>query len=173
MIAFKVDDLFERAIFPGFPFRNRDWLAIAFERNSYDNTRLPEWFFRSASQHFNADGQNKLLIKGDCFALSEQIAEVVAVDFDWDSYRNFMLSPESYSLEYKMASKDRSCGCWADAELTIFGGSPEEMTAVLADFGGADAVLARVEREFFLDERDGNEDLRAYFRGLLFPEHRR
>jgi len=172
MAALAVDDLFEAEIFPEFPFRNRHWLAVAFERNSHDNTRMPEWFFRAASKHFNPDGKSKLLVKGDCFALDGQLAEVIAVAFDWESYRDFMLSRAGFSIEYKMANDDGTCACWADAELTIFGGAFDKMIKLLDDHGGRNSMLTRIEEEFFLDERAGNEDMRAFFRGLLFPECR-
>lgn len=172
MTARSIYDIFENHIFPGFPFRNRDWLAVAFERNSHDNARMPEWFFRCASKHFNRDGQEKLLIKGDCFALDGRPKEVVEVAFNWDDYHNFMLLPEGFSLEYKMVSEDGACGCWADAELTVFGGAADEMTGLFDDLGGRNSMLASIEREFFLDEPTGNEDMRAYFRGLLFPDCR-
>lgn len=166
-----IDDLFSNRIFPGFPFKDRSWLAVAFERNMYDNTRMPEWFFLGASTIFNPSGRSKLLIKGDCFAL-EGRDEVAHVDFIWDSYAGFMRSQEGFSLEYKMTNDAADFGCWADAELTIVGGEQGRMDALFNRCGGREPMLERIEREFFLDEPTGNEDMRSYFRGLLFPDSR-
>jgi hypothetical protein len=163
---------FEREIFPGFPFRNRDWRAVAFERDNYDNSRIPEWFFRSASMCFNDDGKNTLSIKGDCFALDGHVSEIVEVPFEWEDYRDFMLSPQAFSIEYKMVSKDGACACWTDAELTVFGGEAEKMTRVLDTNGGADSILEKIEQEFFLGASSGYEEMRTFFRGLLYPEQR-
>lgn len=171
MIADVVDDLFSDRIFPGFPFKNQSWLAVAFERNMYDNTRMPEWFFREASIAFNPSESSKLLIKGDCFVLEGQ-DEVARIRFNWDSYSRFMQSPEGFSLEYKMANDAADFGCWADAELTVVGGESSKMDALLDRCGGRESMLRRIEREFFLDEPAGNEDMRIYFQGLLFPDRR-
>lgn len=173
MTAPRIEDLFGEEIFPGFPFRNDNWLAVAFERDDYDNTRMPEWFFRAATRHFNQDGENKLLIMGEPVLSPHFSQEIGDIPFDWEHYRSFMLSAERSAIEYKMASEDRKCGCWADPEMTIFGGAPEKMSELLNDAGGRDAMLAHIEQEFFLGEPTGNEDMRSFFRGLLFPEHRK
>lgn len=171
MIASLADHLFSDEIFPGFPFKSQSWLAVAFERNRYDNTRMPEWFFREASMVFNPSGSSKLFIKGDCFAL-EGRDEIASVGFDWDSYSGFMRSPEGFSLEYKMANGAADFACWADPELTVIGGESDRMDVLLDKCGGRESMLGHIEREFFLDESTGNEDMRSYFQGLLFRDRR-
>jgi hypothetical protein len=171
MIAIPLDSLFSNNIFPEFPFKNQGWIAVAFERNAHSNTRMPEWFFRSACKYYNPNGKNSLLIKGDFFLING-LEEVVEIAFDWDSYKNLIFSPAGFSLEYKMIDKKRRCACWADPELTIFGGEPREMIKLLDEYGGRDHMLKNIESEFFLDRQSGNEDMRAYFRGLLFPQQR-
>jgi hypothetical protein len=173
MIASQIKDLFEDEIFPSFPFSNVNWLAVAFERDDYDNARMPEWFFCAATRRFNQDGENKLLIMGEPVVSPHFSQETADIPFDWEHYRNFMLSTERSAVEYKMASEDRKCGCWTDSEMTIFGGVPEKMIELFNDFGGRNAMLAHIEQEFFLDEPSGYEDMRLFLRGLLFPEHRK
>ncbi|HYG05103.1 MAG TPA: hypothetical protein VD865_01680 [Stenotrophomonas sp.] len=171
MTASIVDPLFSDHIFPDFPFKNQNWLAVAFERNGYDNTRMPEWFFREASNVFNPSESSKLLIKGDCFAL-EGRGKIACVGFNWDCYSRFMRSAEGFSLEYKMANGTADFACWADPELTVIGGESSKMDEVLDRCGGRESMLGHIEREFFLDEPAGNEDMRRYFRGLLFRDGR-
>lgn len=166
-----ITDLFTDRIFPGFPFRNQHWLAVAFERNMYDAARMPEGFFREASRVFNPSRKSKLLMTGDCFVLEGRV-DVALVGFDWDGYSSFMRSKEGFSLEYKMASDSGDWGCWADQELTVVGGEQRKMDRLLEQCGGRESMLKRMETEFFLDEPAGNEDMRAYFRGLLFPDER-
>lgn len=165
----QLDQIFGSQIFPGFPFRREDWIAVAFERNRYDNTRLPQQFFESASQHFSSPRNRSLFVSGDLF----DNGKIARVDFKWQEYRSFMLSPDSFSLEYKIFSENLSCACWADEEITIFGGSPAQMNAVMDDYGGRDSFLSTMEDEFFLKSREGNSDMRHYLAGLLFPEQRR
>jgi len=133
---------------------------------------MPERFFHEASLVFNPSRESKLLIMGDCFAL-EGRSDVASVDFVWDDYSSFMRSKDGFSLEYKMASDSGNFGCWADPELTVVGGEQDKMDMLLEQFGGRESMLKRIETGFFLDEPAGNEDMRAYFRGLLFPNERK
>ncbi|MBX9400090.1 hypothetical protein K4L06_02120 [Lysobacter sp. BMK333-48F3] len=154
-----------------FPFRDSGWIAVAFERNAHGHARMPEWFFRAAAKRFNGDGAVRLLIAGDCFAQA-RFVDVCVVPFEWDRYREFMSRPELGSIEYRMASSDRMCGGWADADLTVFGGEPEPMTALLADLGGAGRLLQHMRQEFLLGDAAAYPDMDLFFRRLLFPELR-
>lgn len=156
---------------PDFPFRNPSWIAVAFERNSYDNTRMPDWFFRAASKHFGGMGAVELLIAGDCFQKAG-LPEVSVESFEWERYRKFMLRPEAYSVEYKITSADLQCGCWADPDITVFGGAPAQMSAVLDDLGGAKRLLEHMRQEFLLGAVDGYEEMDQFFQRLLFPNLR-
>lgn len=53
-----VDPLFSDHVFPDFPFKNQNWLAVAFERNRYDNTHARVVFPRGIKrvQSFKQDG---------------------------------------------------------------------------------------------------------------------
>lgn len=166
-----MNGLFAGQIFPEFPFKKHNWLAVAFERNMYDGARMPEWFFREASLVFNPSRELKLLVMGDCFTL-EGRNELALVDFTWDEYAKFMRSKDGFSLEYKIASDLGDFACWADAELTVVGGEQDRMDILLNHFGGRESMLGCIEKEFFLDKPVGNEDMRVYFRKLLFPSER-
>lgn len=157
---------------PDFPFLDPSWVGVAFERNSYDNTRMPDWFFRAASKHFDGMGAIELLIAGDCFSKAG-LPEVCAVPFEWESYRRFMLRPEAYSVEYRMASADLQCGCWANPDITIFGGASIQMSAVLDELGGAKRLLEHMRQEFLLGDVVGYEEMDQFFQRLLFPSLRK
>ena len=153
---------------PDFQFRDETWIAVAFERNAYDNTRMPEWFFRVASHQFARSGAVGLLIQGDYFS-EAGLSEVTVEPFEWSSYQEFMLRPEAYSLEYRMASSDLQCGVWADADITVFGGEPTLMTAVIDELGGANVLLEHMRQEFLLGDISGYQEMDEYFQRLLFP----
>ena len=155
-----------------FPFQNSEWVAVAFERNQYDNTRIPQWFFRTASERFGSEPNSVLLIAGDLFGQSEE-DKVKRVRFTWEDYRQFMLTPEVYSVRYQMASEDLRCGCWADEDITVFGGDPELMTQVLGDLGGSDIMLAHMRKEFILSDVDAYPQFDEYLQGLLSPNKRK
>lgn len=155
-----------------FPFSNPAWIAVAFERNAYDKSRMPEWFFRAASEYFGRDGAVEWLIAGDCF-VQDGLPEICAQSFNWQSYREFMFGPKTHSTEYRMAAADRSCGCWADPDITIFGGEPKQMSVLLAALGGPDHLLAHMRQEFLLGDVAGHSDMDHFFQGLLFPDRRK
>jgi hypothetical protein len=116
-------------------------------------------------------GAVELLIAGDCFQKAG-LPEVSVESFEWERYRKFMLRPEAYSVEYKITSADLQCGCWADPDITVFGGAPAQMSAVLDDLGGAKRLLEHMRQEFLLGAVDGYEEMDQFFQRLLFPNLR-
>ncbi|HSX63873.1 MAG TPA: hypothetical protein VLF15_04040 [Pseudoxanthomonas sp.] len=166
-----LNSVFREDLEPDFPFQDSSWIAVAFERNAYDNTRMPEWFFQTMSKHFGDFGKIALLIAGDCFA-GAGLPAVCPIPFEWESYRTFMLRPETYSVEYRMTSTDMQCGCWADADITLFGGTPVQMSAVLDELGGPERLLHHMRQEFLLGDVDGYDAMDKFFQRLLFPSKR-
>lgn len=159
-------DIFSRTIFPGFPFREPEWIAIAFERDNYDNTRMPEWFFREAADEFSADG--RMLIKGYGENFCGHPSNTLELAFSWDEYKKFMLSKKGYSPEYLMVGAAGSWACRADGELAVFGGEPTRMNRIFARHGGKDEVFAAMQRDFSLHDEQRNSELRTYLRELVF-----
>ncbi|MEI2454003.1 hypothetical protein [Lysobacter firmicutimachus] len=154
---------------PDFPFRDRSWIAVAFERNAYDRTYMPEWFFRAASKRLG--DRVALLVAGDGFA-DAGLAEVCALPFAWEDYREFMARPRAYSLAYRMTGADAAFGCVADADMTVFAGEAARMEALLADVGGAGRLLEHMRQEFLLGDTGGYPEMDLFFQRLLFPSKR-
>lgn len=61
---------------------------------------------------------------------------------------------------------------WFFREASNVFNPSSKMDELLDRCGGREPMLGRIEREFFLDEPAGNEDMRRYFRGLLFRDGR-
>jgi hypothetical protein len=154
-----------------FPFRDMSWRAVAFERNSYDNARLPQWFFEAASGVFSPSGEGDLLIAGDCFD-SAGLPRVCRVPFNWTAFRAKMLEPAFYSVEYQIANSDLTCGCLADAEITIFGGEPVRMAQVFERLGGEERLLQIMRQEFLLGDTGAYEEMDRFLQGLIDPKKR-
>jgi hypothetical protein len=165
VISIAVEKAFSTEIFPGFPFANRTWRGVAFERDSYDNTRVPEDWFRSA---LGAFGPGTISVRGWGGAFERRPAHTAMVPFDWPAYREFMLAPENWSVEYKMLGSTQDWGVWADAEITVWGGSPELMERAFSALGGTECVLARVKREFGVVDGGRYAELRAYLETLVY-----
>lgn len=156
---------------PDYPFSDPSWVCVAFERNFYDNTRMPNWFFIAASKFFNANGATELFVSGDCF-LDSGLPSVCVVPFEWESYRRLMLRPDLYSVEYRMASSDLQCGCLADPDITVFGGVPSIMAALLDSLGGSSRLLEHMRQEFLLGDLASYKEMDQFFHRLLFPDQR-
>jgi hypothetical protein len=157
--------VFAERIFPGFPFTNDNWVAIAFDRDNYDNTRMPEWFFREAQAEFHRPG-DVLLVKGYGEQF-EKAGGVLEVPFEWSSYKAFMLSPENYSPEYQLKSSGIEWAFWADPEISVWGGSKEAMKRIFDRRGGRGAVLSSMFEDFHLTDFSRNRELQEFLRGLV------
>lgn len=160
-----LDDVFAEHIYPGFPFKDKSWLALALERDSYDGTRMSQDLFSNLRSVFDPDSEEVLWIFGDLIESTR--VEGIKIPFQWDAYRNFVLSDSGFSLEYKIVAGSGLLAVWADADLTLIGGEASAMEKVLSVYGGRDAFLKIIETQFFGDYKSGNEDMRCYFRSLL------
>lgn len=150
------------------PFNDRSWLGIAFDRNAYDNCRMPERFFRYASQHFAESNDPEILIAGECFKCGG-LPEIAALPFTWESYREFMLCPSHYCTEYRMAGANSKFACLADADVTVFGGASGPMEKVYSSMGGKAEVLGGMRQEFFLGDSQSYPEFDRYLRRLVGP----
>lgn len=146
-------------------FKDPAWKAVAFDRNAYDNTRMPEWFFRAASDEAQRLGDFRLIIADDA-AVSGAV-EVHVLPFEWGSYSSYMLGKGASSVEYRMASENLLCGCWADPDITVFGGSPALMHSVFQALGGEDVLLNRMRQEFFHGDVQSYGEMDRFLRCLL------
>lgn len=159
--------IFGRQIFPAFPFARNDWMAIAFERDNYDNTRLPEWFFVEARNEFARPG-SQIFIKGYGERFGRSEGDCVGIPFEWVTYKAFMQSSENYSPEYQMQGDSSNWGFWADPEISVWGGDAAIMARIFDRKGGKAHVVDSMFKDFHLSEMSANRDLQTYLRSLVF-----
>lgn len=158
---------FSSKIFPGFPFRNNDWVAIAFERDNYTNVRLPEWFFRAAQELLDSSGEI-MLIKGYGEIFDRAPGGVITIPFDWIKFETFMLAPENYSPEYQIEGSKGDWAFWADPELSVWGGHAVIMEKIFDRFGGKQKILISMLKDFYISDIEANAQLYSYLRHLVF-----
>ena len=166
----KINSIFLEEAGPEDYFKDPAWIAVAFERNAYDNTRMPEWFFSAASRQARTHGDVMLMIAGDSALRGEE--DVHVLPFDWESYRTYMLKQGARSVEYRMASEHLLCGCWADPDITVFGGAPALMSTLLDEIGGTEVMLNHMRQEFVLGDVESYEKMDAFFHHLLTAARR-
>lgn len=157
--------LFSQTIYPFFPFAKKGWIAVAFDRDNYDNTRLPEWFFVEAHKEFARPGAF-MYVKGygEDF---ESTGECLEIPFEWEAYRSFMLAPKNYSPEYKIHGVANDWAFWADPEISVWGGDAAAMERIFSRIGGKEQVFALMLSDFHLSDLTANQELQGYLRGLL------
>lgn len=170
VVADQVKRLFGDTIFPMFPFQDRGWLAIAFERNNYDNRRVPEWVFRRGI--CLAEKGSDIIICGYGQPYSSVNGELgaICVSADWSAYSTFMLDRKNYSPDYFIYSTTGNWGLWSDSDLTVFGGDHEMMVPILESLGGTDAAIQFMRKEFGLLDFKTNQELDKYLHALIHRE---
>jgi hypothetical protein len=82
---------------------------VAFERDNYDDARVPESFSRTLSEEFACLGDDRLCIEGYGAAFDRMPEGCLEIAFSWDTYRDAMLNRDDYSVEYRMLSNGASC----------------------------------------------------------------
>lgn len=161
--------LFSQKIYPDFPFVKKDWLAIAFDRDNYDNTRLPEWFFGEAKLEFSQH-QEPILLKG-YGERYENIGDGIELPFEWEAYRQFMCTSKNYSPDYMMKGPANDWAFWGDPETSVWGGEAAAMERIFDRRGGKEAVFALMLEEFGIPfGLSAYHELQAYLRRLVYPQ---
>ena len=161
-----ISKLFEEEIFPGFPFKNKLWLGIAFDRDRWV-TRIPQWYFEQI-QELLPPG-NVMCIYGSAISGSGGTSSYVylgALDFSWRDFSSFMATDANYSPEYWIFDRDGRWACRADAELTVWGAEASIMNAFYSRQGSAAGVLQMMIDEMgVLPEAHG--DMYRYLQKLV------
>lgn len=162
--------LFSKEIFPGFPFRPAGWRALAFNRDTVGNIRLPEivWhhLFREVSIRtcetvaFVASPQP---ITGGIVAEREQ-PFVVALDVQ--RVLAHFSDMSMYLPEFFMAGGSEHWAVWGDSDLTVLGGEFHLISTLIEELGGESKVIEDMARDFGLDEAPDSADMWAYLKGL-------
>lgn len=142
-----VSGLFEKDIFPGFPFKNKRWLGIAFDRDRWA-TRIPQWFFEE---------MQGLLLPGDVMCIygssvsgsgqTSSHAHLGSIDLSWKEFSSFIASDANYSPEYWMFDRRGRWACRADPELTVWGAESSTMDAFYSLHRGKAGVLQMMANE--------------------------
>lgn len=160
--------LFSAEIFPGFPFREKSWKALVFDRDQYE-AFLPEKCFRAAEKAFNKSGDLRLYISYEMPDSLNAEMKVANIPFDWLALREFAFSGVNDWNEYKMVSSDYSCAIWSDQEITVFGGKSENMDVMINLLGGPGAVVKGMVDEMLLGDEGNYPDYVRYIRRLVYP----
>jgi hypothetical protein len=161
-----IDGLFEKDIFPGFPFKNKRWLGIAFDRDRWV-TRLPQWYFEEMQDLLLP--RDVMCIYGSSASGSDQTSsytQLGSFDFSWKEFLSFITSDANYSPEYWMFDRHGRWACRADPELTVWGADPLIMRTVYSRHGGSAGVLRMMTDEMDV-LREVHDDMYRYLQELV------
>jgi hypothetical protein len=158
--------LFAPTIFPSFPFAQRQWLAVAFDRDNYDNTRMPQWWFEAAAESFDAT-QSEILM-GPCgpYEAGDKM-EIIKVPFEWTKYRLAAQDELRLCPEFILAGSRLDWGVWADPEITVWGGSSAGMNLAISRLGGKGRVLQLMQEDFGVSQSNDQQELISYLKLLI------
>lgn len=150
------------------PFRNEDWVAVAFDRDNYDNTRLPDDVFEDLVEVVRADCA-RFIICGSMskFSIDGYVpTQCEKTGTTWSEYKKFLMDNDNYAPEFFVFSESKNWGIWADMEITLLGGERRIMNKIIEKRGGVDRVLANMLDEFGVSEADYPEFC-AYLKRLI------
>ena len=158
--------LFASTIFPSFPFSEQQWLAVAFDRDNYDDTRMPQWWFEAAAESFDAT-QSEVLI-GPCgpYAAADKI-ELVQIPFEWSKYQLAARNELRLCPEFILSGSRLDWGVWADPEITVWGGNSLAMNRAISRLGGKGHVLRLMKEDFGVDQSNEHHELIGYLKSLI------
>lgn len=162
----RIRALFASTIFPSFPFSDLQWVAVAFDRDNYDNARMPQWWFEAAAESFDAT-QSEILI-GPCgpYASCDQV-DLVRIPFEWSKYQAAARIDLRLCPEFVLAGSRCDWGVWADPEITVWGGSSIRMNRAISKLGGNGHMLQQMQEDFGVRQADQHQELAGYLQMLI------
>jgi hypothetical protein len=167
LTSLSISKYFRDSIYPEFPFADPTWAGIAFDRDNYDYTRMPELFFRRAVDTFAEARRERIFVRGFGAYFDSRPGRRAIVDFEWTAYRKFVMSKQNYSPEYQMVGSSGQWACWMDPELTVWGGTAEKMNEIYDLHGGREHVLTMMRSEFRIEDDAAHAQMLEFFRTLL------
>jgi hypothetical protein len=111
------------------PFRLPGWRGCVIDRDQFDSTNMPRELFDAVVK---AAGSEQLFIAR--YTPGGDGAEQIAAN--WDAFREFVFTPEHWSLEFVLFDSSTQWAILAELDVTVFGASSELAAAV-------DAILVQ------------------------------
>ena len=119
------------------PFADEHWRGCALDRDTYDNTRVPQHLFEAI---VSAAASKELSVCG-YFPAGESCASLAPT---WDAYSSYMLTHDNWSLEYVVCDQSGQWALLADADATVFGAAPELAAVVDAQLASRGTSLSQL-----------------------------
>lgn len=162
--------IFGARIFPGFPFDNDGWVAIAYDRDREGGNRLPERIWRlliDAVRSMTADSRAYVISPYPIVAgtVSEH-AQPFEVPLSIAGVHGYFGESDRYLPEFLMAGVSEAWAIWGDSDITVLGGSRFIMSAVSEALGGEEGMVDEMARSFRLSDCVEDESMHLYLRDL-------
>lgn len=126
------------------PFRLPGWRGCVIDRDQFDATNMPRELFDAVVK---AAGSEQLCIAR--YTPGEDGVERIAAS--WESFREFVLTPENWSLEFVLFDSSMQWAILAELDVTVFGASSKVAAAVDAVLGQQGLSLAGLTDRHFPD----------------------
>lgn len=133
-----LDRYFASAIYPAFPFRNRHWLAVAFDSASH-GARMPRWYFDLLVQTYTHIRAPMIMYVRHP-DLGPSNWRRLDIPMEWPAFEEAMGQTGSASCEIRMIDGLGRWACWSTGELTVWGGDADDMTLIYERMGGRERV---------------------------------
>lgn len=161
--------LFNKNIFPGFPFRPTGWKALAFNRDNH-GARLPLDVWQKVVVEFAQRTNEKY-----CFVMSSDPIvggsvmseeQPFIIPLDAKEIESHFRNSARYLPEFFMAGASEEWAVWGDSDITVLGGKAELMSVIATGLGGWEKILEMMKLDFGLTESSIDDQMRSYLEAL-------
>jgi hypothetical protein len=163
--------LFQPEIFPGFPFVQTTWTALAFSRDNAGNSRLPTTAWACLFRQLASATRDRVAFITSPEPIYEGLVaartQPFVVALDEQSVLAHFSDMDVYLPEFFMAGASERWAIWGDSDLTVLGGQVDVISPVIDALGGKSAVTEAMLRDFGVTSEPDEYGMSVYLRGLI------
>src|SRR5690606_14459662 len=139
-------------IFPGFPFVQQTWEALAFSRDTAGNSRLPMAVWTCLLRQIANRTRDRVAFITSPEPIHEGLVaaqtQPFVVALDERGVLTHFSDMGVYLPEFFMAGASERWAIWGDSDLTVLGGEVNVIHPVIEALGGERAVVEAMLRDF-------------------------
>lgn len=150
--------------FPAFPFKDKTWRGLFFNRDLHGLGGVPKSIFDALINQLEARGAMPLwFVPAVTVSSGEDVFPYADID-GWGRYVD-LLGCLGFFPEYYLVPADRSILLWFDPETVLVGGGAELISAIAGNCGGEE--LARLSvKEFGVTLDDHCSDVAVFIKRI-------
>lgn len=158
-------------IYPAFPFKKESWKALAFNRDTAGNVRIPVGTWRSflsvLETHTN---DNSAFIASPTPILAGIVSDQkqpFVVPLTYDGVVAHFTQMSVYLPEFVMVGGSEKWAIWGDSDMTLLGAEESMIRPLVDGLGGDGNAIAAMAHDFGLGPGPHDEGMWRYLERLV------